>query len=108
MSAAPTAHSAKLKDARFTGAFTAITTPFSEDGSEIDFARLEKQIEFQAGGGVRGIVVSGTTGESPTLSDAEYGALLGRAVQIGHKNRLLVIAGTGSNSTAHAVELQRF
>jgi 4-hydroxy-tetrahydrodipicolinate synthase len=108
MSALPSAPGAKLKDARFTGAFTAITTPFTEDGGEIDFARLEKQIEFQAGGGVRGIVVSGTTGESPTLSDAEYGALVGRAVQAGHKNRLLVIAGTGSNSTAHAVELQRF
>lgn len=98
----------KLKDSRFTGVFTAITTPFTEDGSEIDFTRLEAQIEFQAGAGVRGIVVSGTTGESPTLSEAEYGALVGRAVQIGHKNRLLVVAGTGSNSTAHAVELQRF
>jgi 4-hydroxy-tetrahydrodipicolinate synthase len=104
----PPAPTAKLKDPRFTGAFTAITTPFADDGSEIDFDRLEKQIEFQAAAGVKGIVVCGTTGESPTLSDAEYGALVGRAVQLGHKNRLLVIAGTGSNSTAHATELQRF
>lgn len=98
----------QLKDNRFTGAFTAITTPFSADGSQIDYDRLAQQIAFQAIGGVKGIVVAGTTGESPTLSEGEYKQLITHSVQIGHQNGLVVIAGTGSNNTAHAVELQRF
>ena len=90
------------------GCFTAIVTPFTPDGSAIDYARLEEQIAFQAAGGVTGIVVSGTTGESPTLERAEYEQLVERAAQIGHVHGLVVVAGTGSNSTAHAVALQRF
>ena len=96
-----------LKDTRFTGAFTAITTPFTADGAKIDEARLAAQLEFQAKGGVRGIVVAGTTGESPTLSEGEYEHLLSRCVAIGRPLGMLVIAGTGSNSTAHACDLQR-
>jgi 4-hydroxy-tetrahydrodipicolinate synthase len=101
-----------LKDPRFQGAFTAIVTPFTADGLRIDFDRLAAQIEFQAKGedgkgGVTGIVVSGTTGESPTLEEAEYAALVRRAVELGHRHKLLVIAGTGSNSTAHALHLQK-
>jgi 4-hydroxy-tetrahydrodipicolinate synthase len=92
----------------FSGCFTAITTPFTADGSAIDYGRLEEQIAFQGAGGVRGIVVSGTTGESPTLEHEEYESLVERAVEIGHRHGLLVIAGTGSNSTAHAVAMQRF
>lgn len=97
-----------LKDARFTGAFTAITTPFTADGSAIDEGRLKAQIEFQAAGGVRGIVAAGTTGEAPTLSTKEYERLIGACVEHGHARKLLVIAGTGSNSTAHAAHLQKF
>ena len=96
----------RLKDPRFTGAFTAITTPFTEDGRAMDEARLAAQIEFQAKGGVKGIVVAGTTGESPTLTEEEYPRLVRNVVEIGHRHRLLVIAGTGSNSTAHARDLQ--
>lgn len=91
-----------------TGVFTAITTPFTPDASRIDFARLEEQIAFQAAGNVRGIIVSGTTGESPTLEHDEYEALIARAVEIGHRHNLLVIAGTGSNSTNHAIAMHRF
>jgi 4-hydroxy-tetrahydrodipicolinate synthase len=91
-----------------TGCFTAITTPFTPDGSRIDFTRLEEQIAFQAAGKVRGIVVSGTTGESPTLEHDEYESLVSRAIEIGHRHNLLVIAGTGSNSTAHAIAMQKF
>lgn len=90
------------------GSFTAIVTPFTDDGGAIDYARLQEQIEFQAAGGTHGIVVCGTTGESPTLNPAEYHELIPRAVQMGHAAGLLVIAGTGSNSTHHACELQRF
>lgn len=101
----------QIKDARFTGAFTAITTPFSADGSSIDYDRLAAQIEFQAkgekgAGGVKGIVVSGTTGESPTLTEKEYQELVKRSVELGKKHKLMVIAGAGSNSTVHALHLQ--
>ncbi|MGQ0628935.1 MAG: 4-hydroxy-tetrahydrodipicolinate synthase [Phycisphaerales bacterium] len=100
------------RDPRFAGAFTAITTPFSPDGAAIDFARLKAQIEFQAkgergAGGVRGIVVAGTTGESPTLEPAEYQELVEKSVALARPLNLLVIAGTGSNSTHHAVALQK-
>lgn len=95
-----------LRDSRFTGAFTAITTPFGPDGKTIDTARLKDQLEFQARGGIRGIVVAGTTGESPTLADDEYRALVDRCIALGRSLRMLVIVGTGSNSTAHAIELQ--
>lgn len=91
-----------------TGCFTAITTPFTPDGAAIDYERLAEQIAFQAAGKVTGIIVSGTTGESPTLEHEEYQELVGKAVQIGHKHGLVVVAGTGSNSTAHAVENQKF
>ena len=93
---------------RFRGVFTAIITPFTPDGSKIDFARLEKQIEAQAKGGVTGIVVAGTTGESPTLEPAEYEELAKKSIAAGKKAGLMVIVGTGSNSTTHAVHLQKF
>ncbi|MEQ8844208.1 MAG: 4-hydroxy-tetrahydrodipicolinate synthase [Phycisphaerales bacterium] len=96
-----------LRDDRFAGAFTAIVTPFTADGGEIDQASLEAQIARQAEGGITGIVVAGTTGESPTLSDAEYRTLVRHCVEVGKAHDLVVVAGTGSNSTAHAVELQR-
>ncbi|MBX3376379.1 MAG: 4-hydroxy-tetrahydrodipicolinate synthase [Phycisphaeraceae bacterium] len=100
-----------LNDPRFTGAFTAIVTPFTQNGEAIDYDRLAAQIEFQAKGergtgGVKGIVVCGTTGESPTLTEREYQELVKRAVELGHKHKLLVIAGTGSNATAHALHNQ--
>ena len=100
-------------DPRFRGAFTAVVTPFTADGAAIDTARLKAQIEFQAKGergasrGVRGIVVAGTTGESPTLTEPEYVQLIEQAVAIAGPLNLLVIAGTGSNCTAHAVHLQK-
>lgn len=93
---------------QFRGSFTAITTPFTPDALKIDFDRLAAQIQHQAQGGTTGIVVSGTTGESPTLEPEEYRELVERSLPLGRQAGLMVIAGTGSNSTAHAVELQRF
>jgi 4-hydroxy-tetrahydrodipicolinate synthase len=92
----------------FRGSFTAITTPFTADASKIDFERLAAQIQHQAQGGTTGIVVSGTTGESPTLEHDEYHELVERSIALGRPAGLMVIAGAGSNSTAHAVEMQRF
>jgi 4-hydroxy-tetrahydrodipicolinate synthase len=97
----------QLKDRRLVGAFTAITTPFTLDGGRLDLAKLDEQVRFQAAGKVTGVVVAGTTGESPTLGEAEYDQLLGRALETGKKAGLVMIAGTGSNSTAHAVDLQK-
>ncbi len=97
-----------LKDPRFTGAFTAITTPFTGDGSAIDKDQLATQIAFQAKGGLKGIVIAGTTGESPTLGEAEYKELVKLATGHARGAGLLAIAGTGSNNTHHATELQKF
>ena len=92
---------------QFRGCYTAIVTPFTADGIAVDEARLAEQIAFQAEGGVAGIVACGTTGESPTLEDDEHRLVVETAVELGHARGLQVIAGAGSNSTRHAVELQR-
>ncbi len=92
----------------FRGCYTAIVTPFTSDGSSVDFDRLDEQIRFQAHGGVTGIVPCGTTGESPTLSEIEHCEVVERAISVGKPLGLHVIAGAGSNNTAHAVHLHRF
>jgi 4-hydroxy-tetrahydrodipicolinate synthase len=84
----------------FRGTFTALVTPFSNGG--LDTSAFEKLIETQIAAGITGIVAIGTTGESPTLSHEEREQLIRLAVETAHK-RCLVIAGTGSNATQHAV-----
>jgi 4-hydroxy-tetrahydrodipicolinate synthase len=84
----------------FRGTFTALVTPFRNGG--IDVSAFEKLIETQIAAGITGIVAIGTTGESPTLSHEEREQLIRLAVETAHK-RCLVIAGTGSNATQHAV-----
>src|SRR5579884_974751 len=84
----------------FRGTFTALVTPFRND--TIDVAGFEKLVESQIAAGIDGIVAVGTTGESPTLSHREREEVIRLAVQIA-KKRCRVLAGTGSNSTQHAV-----
>src|SRR5437899_7744569 len=84
----------------FRGTFTALVTPFRDGG--IDVSAFEKLIETQIAAGITGIVAIGTTGESPTLSYEERGELIRLAVATANK-RCLVLAGTGSNATQHAV-----
>jgi 4-hydroxy-tetrahydrodipicolinate synthase len=84
----------------FHGTFTALVTPF-RNGS-IDVAAFEKLIESQIAAGISGIVAVGTTGESPTLSHEERHELIRLAIATA-KKRCLVLAGTGSNATQHAV-----
>jgi len=91
----------------FHGCYTAIVTPFSADGSSVDLRRLEEGVRRQAAGGVTGIVPCGTTGESPTLTEEEHARVVETAVRVGRAARLQVVAGAGSNSTAHAVHLQK-
>jgi len=86
----------------FTGSFVALITPFSD--GQIDFETLDELVEFHLDSGTDGIVPCGTTGESPTLSHEEHKAVIERVVSI-VDGRIPVIAGTGSNSTAEAIEL---
>ena len=88
----------------FHGPITAIVTPFKN--GQIDFEAYRKLIQFQIKGGISGIVSCGTTGEASTLSDDEQIEVISAAVEaIG--GRVPLIAGTGSNETAHAVELSQ-
>lgn len=86
------------------GVYTALVTPFSS--GKVDYAKLRELIELQIAGGVDGIVPAGTTGESPTLSFDEHRKLIAEVIKTA-AGRCTVIAGTGANSTAEAVELTR-
>ena len=88
----------------FSGSMVALVTPF-KDG-KIDWQSLERLLEFHINSGTHGIVPCGTTGESATLGHKEHHEIIERVIQAVNK-RVPVIAGTGSNSTAEAVELTR-
>ncbi|HEX2139503.1 MAG TPA: 4-hydroxy-tetrahydrodipicolinate synthase [Woeseiaceae bacterium] len=87
----------------FTGSLVALVTPFDEH-NRVDYAALERLVEFHVAAGTDGLVIAGTTGESPTLEKREHAELIARAVEI-VAGRLPVIAGTGSNSTKQTIDL---
>jgi len=89
----------------FKGSGVALVTPMNPDGS-VNFKMLETLIEAQLSGGTDAFVICGTTGEAPTLDDDEHLETIKRAVEIVH-GRVPVIAGTGSNNTAHAVMMSQ-
>ena len=89
-----------------TGSIVAIVTPMHEDGS-LDLARLRSLIDFHVKEGSDGIVVVGTTGESPTVNVEEHCELIRVAVEHA-AGRIPIIAGTGANSTREAIELTEF
>ena len=89
----------------FKGLYTAIVTPFNEDGS-LDTGGLEELIEFQIENNIAGIVPVGTTGESPTLTMKEHIKVVENTCKTVN-GRVKVIAGTGSNNTEEAIELTR-
>ena len=90
-----------MKNTIFTGAATAIITPFTPEGVDWDaFGRL---IDDQLAGGINGIVAAGTTGEGSTLTDREHEDVISFCAKR-VAGRVPVIAGTGSNNTAHAIE----
>ncbi len=91
--------------ARFSGVITAMVTPFAEDGA-LDADAARRLAVHLVENGSQGLVLAGTTGESPTLSDAEKLRLL-EAVLDEVGDRAMVIAGTGSNDTHHSAELTR-
>ena len=84
----------------FRGTFTALVTPFRNGG--IDDSAFKKLIETQIAAAITGVVAIGTTGESPTLSHEEREQVIRLSVATANK-RCLVLAGTGSNATQHAV-----
>jgi len=88
------------------GSIVAIVTPMREDGS-LDMAAFRALIDFHIEQGTDGIVVVGTTGESPTVNVEEHELLIAEAVKHAAK-RIPIIAGTGANSTREAIELAAF
>src|SRR5262245_11848048 len=86
----------------FQGSNVALVTPFRN--GDVDEAKLRELVEFHVSHGTDGIIPCGTTGESPTLSHAEHKRVVEIVIEAA-RGRVAVIAGTGSNSTAEAIEL---
>lgn len=89
----------------FRGAATALITPLTREG--VDYAAFGRLIDWQIAQGVSALVIAGTTGEGATLSDREHKDVIRYAVERA-AGRVPIIAGTGSNNTAHAIELSRY
>ena len=90
--------------ARFQGSFVAMVTPFRN--GKVDEAKVRELVELHTGHGTDGLIPCGTTGESPALSHDEHRRVVELVVEAAH-GRIPVIAGTGSNSTAEAIDLTR-
>ena len=89
----------------FKGSFVAIVTPMFKDGS-IDYKSLHNLIDFHCHNGSDGIVIVGTSGESPTITFDEHTNLIKETINYTN-NRIPVIAGTGANSTEEAIYLTK-
>lgn len=89
-----------------SGSLVAIVTPMTADGA-LDLPRLKGLVDWHVAEGTDGIVIVGTTGESPTVDVAEHCKLIEATIEYAAK-RVPVIAGTGGNSTREAIELTRF
>lgn len=87
----------------YQGAYTAIITPFTRDGRQVDYDSLRNLCRFQAEYGISGIVSVGTTGESPTLTWEEHNKAF-EATQEAAGSKVMVIASTGSNSTTECLD----
>ncbi len=94
-----------MKNTVFTGAATAIITPFKN--GQVDYEKFKELINWQIENGIDAIVAVGTTGEGPTLTDEEHREVIRFCVNE-VAGRVPVIAGTGSNDTAYAIELTKF
>ncbi len=89
----------------FSGSLVALVTPMHTDGA-IDWKAYERLLQFHLDNGTDGLVIAGTTGESPVLEAQEQVALVGRAKEYS-RGKIPVIAGSGTNSTAKTVELSK-
>lgn len=95
-----------MKKTIFTGAATALITPLLENGN-VDYETFAKLINWQIEQGIDALVIAGTTGEGSTLNDEEHKEVLKFSVQQA-KGRVPIIAGTGSNDIAYAIELSKY
>ena len=93
-----------MKNTVFQGAATALITPMNEQG--VDYPALKKLINWQIEQGIDALVICGTTGEGSTLSDEEHREVLRFSLEVA-AGRVPMIAGTGSNDTAYAVDMTR-
>ena len=93
------------KNPIFTGAATALVTPLNENG--VDYAAFEKLINWQIEQGIDALVICGTTGEASTLTDEEHRQVLKFAAEV-VAGRVPIIAGTGSNDTAYAIDMTKY
>ena len=93
-----------MKNVLFQGTCTALITPFLN--GEVNYPMMEQLLRRQIDAGIQAVVICGTTGESPTLSDYEKLELFRRAKQFAG-DKCLIIAGTGSNNTEHTVSLSK-
>lgn len=93
-----------MKKPVFTGACTALVTPFSN--GKVDYSMLRKLLHRQMAAGIHTVVLCGTTGEAPTLTDEEKLTIFQQAKEFTGDD-CTIIAGTGSNSTQHALTLSR-
>ena len=87
----------------FQGSLVALVTPF-DGNNRVDYASLKRLVDFHVEQGSAGLVIAGTTGESPTLERSEHIELIGRSIEIAG-GRIPIVAGTGSNSTSQSVDL---
>ena len=90
----------------FKGSGVALVTPMLDDG-EINYNKLYELIDFHINSNTDAIIIAGTTGESPTLNDEEYIKLITNTVTY-TKGRIPIIAGSGSNCTAHAIWINSY
>src|SRR5438132_898080 len=88
----------------FKGSLVALITPFLNGG--VDENAFQEHVAWQVGQGTHGLVPCGTTGESPTLGDDEHKRVIALCVEVA-KGKAPVIAGSGTNSTEHTIELTR-
>ena len=93
-----------MRKTLFTGAATALVTPFNESG--VNFEALGNIIDYQIDNGIDALVICGTTGEAATMPDKEHLSVIEYSIKRA-AGRVPIIAGTGSNDTAHCVELSK-
>lgn len=94
-----------MKKTMFKGAGVALVTPFKEDGA-VDYEGITELLEFQIKNKTDAVIICGTSGESATMPDSEHLKVIEHAVKVVN-GRIPVIAGTGSNDTAHGIELSQ-
>ncbi|CAN6675083.1 hypothetical protein TRVA0_084S00364 [Trichomonascus vanleenenianus] len=92
---------------KLQGIIAAVPTPFTADGAEVDIPNIASQVDRLVDAGLHGIVTTGTTGEFPTLTTEEHKAVI-KAYADAAKGRIPIIAGLGSNSTKHAIEMAQY